>query len=54
MKRNKSKSTATFTDWGVNQISNGGNKENLWRTLSKSEWIYLCFTRTNAEKKGTA
>lgn len=41
---------SVFIDWGVNKISNGGNKENLWRTLSRSEWIYLCFTRKNAEK----
>ena len=28
-------------DWGYNAISNGGNEENLWRTLSKDEWVYL-------------
>lgn len=28
-------------DWGYNAISNGGNQENLWRTLSKDEWLYL-------------
>ena len=32
-------------DWGYNQISNGGNSTNLWRTLSKDEWSYLLFTR---------
>lgn len=35
---------ATFTDWGVNAISNGGNQPNQWRTLTKDEWEYL---RTN-------
>ena len=38
----------TFTDWGVNAISNGGNTADLWRTLSKDEWGYLFNTRTNA------
>ena len=29
-------------DWGVyNAISNGGNQPNLWRTLSRNEWMYL-------------
>ena len=39
----------TFTDWGVNPISNGGNEANQWRTLTKDEWIYLGETRPNAE-----
>ena len=38
----------TFTDWGENTISNGGNKANIWRTLTRSEWKYLFFGRTNA------
>lgn len=39
-------------DWGVyNAISNGGNQAGLWRTMTKSEWIYLLKTRTNAEQK---
>ena len=38
----------TFTDWGVNAISNGGNQANLWRTLTNKEWQYLCTGRTNA------
>ena len=25
----------TFTDWGTNAITNGGNKANVWRTLTK-------------------
>ena len=28
-------------DWGYNAISNGGNTENLWRTLTSAEWDYL-------------
>ncbi len=29
-------------DWGVyNAISNGGNRKNMWRTLTKGEWDYL-------------
>ena len=39
---------STFTDWGANAISNGGNKANLWRTLTKDEWVYLFYTRANA------
>ena len=39
---------ASFTDWGVNAISNGGNAANLWRTLQKEEWVYLIQTRTKA------
>ena len=35
-----------FSDWGVyNQISNGGNTYNQWRTLSQSEWDYVFNTR---------
>ncbi len=32
-------------DWGYNQISNGGNTENQWRTLKNAEWIYVFNTR---------
>lgn len=32
-------------DWGYNRISNGGNQENMWHTLSESEYKYLLFTR---------
>ena len=38
----------TFTDWGVNPITNGGNEANLWRTLTYEEWYYLFYTRENA------
>ena len=39
---------STFTDWGVNAISNGGNTADTWRTLTKDEWVYLFYGRTNA------
>lgn len=39
----------TFTDWGTNAITNGGNTENSgWRTLTKDEWVYLFYSRENA------
>lgn len=39
----------TFIDWGVNQISNGGNTKNQWRTLTIEEWRYIITGRTNAQ-----
>ena len=42
---------STFVDWGVNPITNGGNQANKWRTLSKNEWVYLFYGRTNAATK---
>lgn len=41
---------STFHDWGANPISNGGNEANMWRTLTKDEWVYLFCDRTNASK----
>ena len=38
----------TFVDWGTNAITNGGNEVNAWRTMTKDEWVYLFYTRTNA------
>ena len=32
-------------DWGYNTISNGGNIENSWRTLSKYEWSFVFVLR---------
>lgn len=32
-------------DWGYNKIINGGNKENMWRTTTKNEWVYLLNNR---------
>ena len=40
-----------FVDWGVNAISNGGNADNIWRTLTNDEWTYLMLTRTGAANK---
>ena len=40
---------STFTDWGINKISNGGNADSLWRTLTSDEWIYLIHERPNAD-----
>ena len=38
-------------DWGYNAISNGGNTENQWRTLTNAEWGYLFNYRTDASQK---
>ncbi len=35
-------------DWGYNAISNGGNEENVWRTLTIEEWDYILEKRTTA------
>lgn len=32
-------------DWGYNQISNGGNVLNQWRTLTTEEWQYIFWER---------
>lgn len=42
---------ASNYDWGVyNPITNGGNKEGVWRTPTASEWEYLHNSRPNAKK----
>ena len=41
----------TFVDWGQNRIYNGGDKVNLWRTLTRDELVYLFHGRKDAEKK---
>ena len=35
-------------DWGYNAISNGGNTENQWRTMTKEEWEYVINTRNTS------
>ena len=35
-------------DWGYNAISNGGNEEGLWRTMTMDEWLYLLDERSTA------
>ena len=37
----------TDYDWGVNEISNGGNQPNKWRTLTQEEWQYLIGVRND-------
>lgn len=34
-----------FADWAINLISNGGNKVDLWHTLSSDEWKFVLKTR---------
>lgn len=34
-----------MADWGYNKISNGGNAEHMWRTLTGDEWVYIFNTR---------
>lgn len=34
-----------LADWGYNAISNGGNRENLWRTPTAKEMLYLLSER---------
>ena len=46
--------TGTNYDWGYYcQISNGGNKRRLWRTLTDTEWTYLLYDRPNAAQRVT-
>ena len=42
---------ATYTEWGDNPITNGGNTAKMWRTLTKDEWVYLFYGRTDAATK---
>lgn len=35
-------------DWGRNAIYNGGNKVDMWRTLTGAEWQYLLTERNRA------
>ena len=37
----------SFVDWGKNRIDK--NAPNTWRTLTKDEWHYLLYNRTNAD-----
>ena len=40
-------------DWGHNQITNGGNIADAWRTMTHDEWAYLLKTRTASTVGGT-
>lgn len=33
-------------DWGYNPISNGGNIVNIWRTMTRDEWIFIMSNRS--------
>ena len=44
----KSDISNTPYDWGYNAISNGGNQNGLWRTITSSELTYLINSRENA------
>lgn len=35
-------------DWGFNAISNGGNTENQWRTLTTEEWDFISNSRSTS------
>ncbi len=35
-------------DWGYNNINNGGNVENQWRTLRIEEWVYVLNNRSTS------
>ena len=40
------RSEALKHDWGHNEIANGGNTADTWRTLTKDEWEYVFKTRS--------
>ncbi len=47
--------SGAFYDWGNAAIVNGGNKANLWRTLTSEEFNYLLKSRNDAQNLfGTA
>ena len=39
--------SGSFVDWGTNTI--GNDAPNTWRTLSKDEWMYIFYSRPNAQ-----
>ena len=39
--------SGSFIDWGTNKI--GNDAPNTWRTLTRDEWEYLRYNRTNAD-----
>lgn len=55
-KNNNLTGTYANADWGVyNKISNGGNSAGMWRTLTRDEWKYVIFERTDADElRGSA
>lgn len=50
--QNKSGIGNSNYDWGVyNAISNGGDLPDVWRTMSRTEFLYIIQTRANASSK---
>ena len=45
--KNDNDYSGSFVDWGTNKI--GNDAPNIWRTLTKDEWVYLFHDRQNAE-----
>lgn len=45
--KNRGDRGGSFVDWGKNRIDK--NAPNTWRTLTKDEWHYLLYNRTNAD-----
>lgn len=41
-------------DWGYNAITNGGNTQSQWKTLTTDEWAYIFNTRGASTVNGTA
>ena len=41
-------------DWGYNAITNGGNTQSQWKTLTSDEWAYIFNTRGASTVNGTA
>ena len=39
-----------FVDWGRNPFVNGGNANDIWRTMTEAEWTYLFDQRPNAKQ----
>lgn len=39
-------------DWGYNPISNAGDQSDLWRTLTKDEWVYILNSRSASTVNG--
>lgn len=38
-------------DWGYNAISNGGDRTNVWRKLTKDEWTFVLTQRSTESGK---
>ena len=41
---------STFTNWGTNKISNGGNTANQWSTLTHAQWDYVITKGSKMQK----